>query len=80
MFPYEYKDKWEIINKKQPPPKEDFYSSLNIQHLSDADYKHAKIAQKGLEINNLGDYHNLYVQSDTLLLADVPITLLFEMP
>ena len=44
MFPYEYKDKWEIINKKQPPPKEDFYSSLNIQHLSDADYKHAKIA------------------------------------
>ena len=50
--------------------KEDFYSHLNIEDISDADYAHAKGVCKGFEIKNLGEYHDWYGQSDTLLLAD----------
>ena len=50
--------------------KEDFYSHLNMEDITDADYVHAKNVCKDFEIKNLGEY-DLYVQSDTLLLADV---------
>ena len=42
-----------------------------MEDITDADYAHAKRVCKDLEIKNLGEYHDLYVQSDTLLLADV---------
>ena len=42
-----------------------------MEDLIDIDYRHAKQLFKDFKINNLGDYHDLYVQSDTLLLADV---------
>ena len=51
--------------------KKDFYSHLNMEDITDTDYARAKIVCKGFEIKNLGKYHDLYVQSDTLLLADV---------
>ena len=51
--------------------KEDFCSHLNMEDITDADYLHAKRVFKNVEIKNLGKYHDLYVQSDTLLLADV---------
>ena len=51
--------------------KEDFYSNLNTEDNSDADYEHTKRICKEFEINNLGEYYDLYVQSDTLLLADI---------
>ena len=53
------------------PSKEDFYSNLNIEDISDIDYRHANNVFKRFKLENLGDYHNLYVQSDTLLLADL---------
>ena len=53
------------------PSKEDFYSNLNIEDISDIDYRHANNVSKRFKLENLGDYHNLYVQSDTLLLADL---------
>ena len=53
------------------PDKEAIYSSLNIENITDVDYRHAKRVFKNLSIENLGNYHDLYVQSDTLLLADV---------
>ena len=53
------------------PDKEVFYSSLNMEKITDVDYRHAKGVFKNLSNRNLGDYHDLYVQSDTLLLADV---------
>ena len=46
------------------------YSSLNIDNITDVDYRHAKKVYKEFNNKNLGDYQNLYVQSDTLLLAD----------
>ena len=42
-----------------------------MEDITDVDYKHPKIVFKNLINNNLGDYHDLYVQSDTILLADV---------
>ena len=47
------------------------YSHLNMQDITDADFAHAKRVCKDFKIKNLGEYHDLYVQSNTLLLADV---------
>ena len=51
--------------------KKSFYSGLNLEDITDKDYAHAQNVFKELKLKNLGDYHDLYVQSDTLLLADV---------
>ena len=51
--------------------KEVFYSHLNMEAVTDADYVHSKRVCKDFIKENLGDYYNLYVQSNTLLLADV---------
>ena len=53
------------------PNKSDFYSSLNIEDISEVDYRHALKVFNKFNIKNLGEYHDLYVQSDTILLADV---------
>ena len=64
-------DDWEKFNETSLPKKEDFYSHLNMKANVDADYTHAKRVCKGFEIKHLGEYHDLYAQSNTLLLADV---------
>ena len=64
-------DDWEKLSETLLPEKEDFYSHLNMEDITDADYAHVKRVCKDFEIKNLREYHNLYVQSDTLLLADV---------
>ena len=61
----------EKFNEASLPEKEDFYSHLNMEDITDADYVYAKKVCKDFWINNLEEYHDLYVQSDTLLLADV---------
>ena len=53
------------------PDKECFNSELNIENISDEDYAHAQNVWDTFNIKNLGEYHDLYVQSDTALLADV---------
>ena len=69
-------DSWERFDETSLPDKEAFYISLNMEDITDVDHRHAKrvfneVALKSLNNKNLGDYHDLYVQSDTLLLADV---------
>ena len=71
VYPYEYADTWERFSEISLPSKEDFYSNLNKEDISDIDYRHANNVFKVFKLENLGDYHDLYVQSDTLLLADV---------
>ena len=71
FYPYEYMDDSEKFNERMLPEKEDFYSHLNMEDSTDADYARAKRVSKDFEIKNLGEYHDLCVQSDTLLLADV---------
>ena len=50
---------------------ESFYSNLTLENISEIDYAHANNVFKKFNINNLGEYHDLYVRSDTLLLADI---------
>ena len=71
VYPFGYIDDWEKFNETSLPEKDDFYSHLNMEDLINAGFAHAKRVCKDFEIKNLGEYHNLYVQSDTLLLADV---------
>ena len=71
VYPYEYMDGWNKFNEKIIPSKELFYSNLTLENISEVDYMHANNVFKIFELNNLRDYHDLYVRSDTLLLADV---------
>ena len=71
IYPYEYMDSWERFNETSLPSKEDFYSHLNMESIDDIDYRHGNNVFKSFKLENLGDYHNLYVKSDTLLLTHV---------
>ena len=71
VYPYEYMDGWNKFNEELIPSKELFYSNLTLENISEIDYMHANNVFKTFELNNLGDYHDLYVRSDTFLLADI---------
>ena len=71
IYRYEYMVSWEKFDETTIPPKEVFYSTLNLEDISDEDYEHVQNVWNVFEIKNGGEYHDLYVQSDTLLLADV---------
>ena len=71
IYPYEYMDSWERFNETSLPDKEYFYSNLNMKNITDIDYRHAKNIFSKFNIKNLGEYLDLYVQGDTLLLEDV---------
>ena len=71
VYPYEYMDNWERFNETSLPNKESFYSSLNMENIDDIDYRHGNNVFKIFGPKNLGEYHDLYVQSTILSLADV---------
>ena len=71
VYPKEYMDDWKKLNETSLPEKEDFYSCLNIEDITDADYAHAKRVCKDFETKNLGEYHDLYVKSNPFVLADI---------
>ena len=71
VYPYEYMDDWDRFNEEKLPNKSDFYSSLNVEDISEIDYRHATKVFNRFNIKYLGEYHDLYVQSDTLLLAEI---------
>ena len=71
VYPYEYIDEWDKFSEKIIPGKESFYSNLTLEDITETDYAHANNVFKKFSINNLGEYHDLYVVSDTLLLADI---------
>ena len=70
VYPYEYMDSQERFKEESLPDKESFYSKLNDEHITDEDYAHAQKVWDTFNIKNLGEYHDLYVQSDTALAAD----------
>ena len=71
VYPYEYMDSWKRFNETELPSKDKFYSTLNLEYISDDDYAHAINVWNTFSINNLGKYHDLYVKLDTALLADI---------
>ena len=64
-------DDWGRLFEEQLPDESDFYSALNMEEISGIDYRHAEKVFNKFNIKNLGECHDLYVQSDILLLADV---------
>ena len=71
VYPYEYMDSWKRFNERELPSKDKFYSTLNLEDISDDDYAHAINVWNTFNISNLGEYHDLCVKLDTALLADV---------
>ena len=59
------------VGKKTVKTNKAFYSKLSLEDIADEDYIHAQKVFEEFKLKNLGEYHNLYVQSYKLLLADV---------
>ena len=70
VYPYDFMDSFDKFNEKLPS-KEDFHSILNDEHITDDQYKHAQNVWNTFNLKNMGEYHDLYLKSDILLLADV---------
>ena len=64
-------DDWEKVNETTLPEKEEFYSNLDLEDFTEADYMHAKRVCKDFEIKNLAEHHDFYLKNNVLLLADV---------
>ena len=71
IYPYEYMSSWDRFEETQLPPIEAFYSKLNMSSISIDNYQHAQRVWEEFEIRNLGDYHNLYLRTNVVLLANV---------
>ena len=74
VYLYEYMDSYERFNETLPDKKAFYrykFLQLNLEDITDKDYTHSQKAFKEFKLKNLGDYHDLYVQRDALLLEDL---------
>ena len=71
VYPYEYVNSWRRFHETELPSKNKFYSTLNLEDISDDDCAHAINVWNTFNINNVGEYHDLYVKLDTALLPDI---------
>ena len=71
VYPYEYMNSWEKFDEARLPGRSAFYSSLNEEGVNEENYLRAKEVWQRFDCENLGDYHDLYLKTDVLLLADV---------
>ena len=71
VYPYEYMDSWDRFEEKQLPSKDEFYSKLNMSGISEKDHQHACKVWNEFGLKNMGDYHDLYLETDVILLANV---------
>ena len=71
VYTYEYMSSGIKFEETKLPPKEAFYSELNMSDISDKDYEHAQRVWKGFDIKNFGEYHDLCLKTDVLLLSNI---------
>ena len=71
VYPYDYMDSFSKFNDTQLPSRRDFYSLLTDESIEDKEYEHVQKVWNTFQIKNMGEYHDLYLKSDILLLADV---------
>ena len=71
VFPYEFMTDFGKLNVNKLPSKDKFYSKLNDSNISDEEYEHAQKVWKEFGCKTMRDYHDLYLKTDVLLLADV---------
>ena len=71
VYPYDYMNDFNKFNETTLPDKKEFYSRLGEEDIDDKDYERAKHIWEHFNIKNLGEYHDLYLKTDVLLLTDV---------
>ena len=71
VYPYDYMNSFDRFNETKLPDRNDFYSHLYEEEITDKDYARANIVWKHFDIENLGEYHDLYLMTDVYLLTDV---------
>ena len=71
VYPYEHMSSWDRFEDTELPPKESFYSSLNMSKISESDYILVQRVWEEFGVRNIGDYHDLYLRTDVVLLANV---------
>ena len=71
VYPYDYMDSFQKFEETELPSQEQFYSLLNNESISNEDYQHAQNVWKTFNMKSMGDYHDVYLKADVLLLADV---------
>ena len=71
IYPYEYIDSSKRFEEAELPPIERWYSTLSDSTITEKELKHAKRVWKTCNIRTLGEYHDLYLKTDVLLLTDV---------
>ena len=71
VMPYEWFNSFDRFNETKLPPKEAFYSKLNNSHITDAEYEYAQKVWKMAGCKTMRDYHDIYLKTDVLLLADI---------
>ncbi|XP_050063297.1 uncharacterized protein LOC126552630 [Aphis gossypii] len=71
VYPYEYTDSWDKLDESCLPGEDDFYSTLTESGINEEDFKHAKAVWDNFKCKTLGEYSDLYLKIDVLLLADV---------
>ena len=71
VYPYAYMDSFERFKETRLPSKEAFFNDLTKKDISEEDFEFAEEIWKTFHLQNLGELHDLYMETDTLLLADV---------
>lgn len=71
VFCYDYIDSWTRLDETSLPSKDSFFSVLTGNHISDDEYEFARKVWAGFNLRTLGEYSDLYMKTDILLLADV---------
>ena len=71
VYPYEYMDSFKRFSENKLPDRSKFFSSLKDECVSEKDYFRAINVWNIFKMNTMGDYHDLYLKTDVLLLADV---------
>ena len=71
IYPYEYMTDWDKFKETKLPPREAFYSKLNMSGVGNEDYEHANRVWKEFGLKDLGEYHDLYLKTHVILLANI---------
>ena len=71
IYPYDYVDNISKFEESHLPPKEQFFSSLKKESISNSDYDYACHVFDVTKCKNMGDYHDLYLKTDCILLCDI---------
>lgn len=71
IYPYDYMTDWKSYDQKSLPPKRCFHNSMTNEDITDDDYNHAQTVWNEFNITNMGEYTDLYLKTDVLLLSDI---------